>query len=194
MSFWNSKSGMEITGTADAAFATDFTLIPNGTLALAKVIKIEMVDKDDPMFGEQKYYHLTWKIISNDFIGKLVNQKIKCFTGKPESIDKALNMLKYLYTLCNYKPTHNNAPTARELEFLMNKTFGIKVREYATERSDGKGYSTGNYVGEVHPEKEFLCSVGTFMEVKNKNKDSLDSAFSRNPRQAPFIDSDIPFI
>ena len=192
--FWQSGTGNEITGDPKSAFLQDFTVIPDGTLAVAVIDKFELVEKSD-QYGEKKYYEIMWKITSPDFKGRVVSQKIKPFDGKPEAIDRNLNMMKLVMTLCQYKPTHANAPSTDDLRPMIGKSAGIKIREWSMPKQDGSGMMEGNFVAEVHPAQGFQCEVGEKLEVIYTPSTGVDSALSRNPRGQTQVDltDDIPF-
>lgn len=182
MSFWMSRTGKEITGRADDAFVKDFEIIPNNTMALAKIVSF-INDNDN-------HLEIIWKITSDSFKNREVRQKIKCFNGKPEQIDRALNMLKLIMDLCSFKPTHSNAPTNDDLMRMNGKVCGIKIREYAVPKEDGSGIAAGNFVSEVHSPKEFQCEVGEKMKCDSV----VESAFSRYQNNAANqVTDDIPF-
>ncbi len=96
MNFWTSGSGAPITGAPDKAFLQDFTVIPNNTMALAAIKSFMIAEENATAYcaSASRYYQIIWKISSVDFKGREVKQKIKPFDGKPEQIDRALNMLK----------------------------------------------------------------------------------------------------
>jgi len=103
MSFWISRTGKGISGSAEDAFTRDFELIPNNTMALAKIASF--------VNNKNEYLEVMWKITSDSYKNREVRQKIKCFSGKDEQIDRALNMLKLIMDLCTFKPSHGDAPS-----------------------------------------------------------------------------------
>lgn len=183
MSFWISRTGKGISGRSEDAFTRDFELIPNNTMALAKIVSF--VNNND------EYLEVMWKITSDSYKNREVRQKIKCFSGKDEQIDRALNMLKLIMDLCTFKPSHGNAPSNEDLAKMCGKVCGIKIREYAMPKDDGSGMATGNFVSEVHAIGGFQCEIGEKMKVDNV----IESAFSRHEarQSAPLVDEDIPF-
>jgi len=195
MSFWTSGTGNEIKGDAASAFTPDFTVIPDGTMAMAVIDKFSLVEKKDQFGDEKKYYEIVWKIISQDYKGRIVSQKIKPFDGRPEAIDRNLNMLKLVMTLCQFKPTHANAPSSDDLRPMIGKSAGIKIREWSMPKQDGSGMMEGNFVSEIYPAQGFECEIGTKLEMVHTPPSSVDSAFSRNPRGQTLVDltDDIPF-
>ncbi len=96
-----------------------------------------------------------------------------------------------------YKPTHADAPTNDDLRALNGKIMGIKIREYATPKSDGTGMLSGNFVSEVHPVAGFEIAMGEKMEIVESYPAStgLDSALTRNAKGLPSneLQDDIPF-
>lgn len=191
--FWSSPIGQEIKGDAASAFLSDFSVIPDGTMALAAVKAANIVSKEATQYKEaDRYIEITYKLIDGDFKNREVSQKIKVFTGKPEAIHRNLNMLKLVMDLCNFKPTHNNEPTNDDLGALVGKTLGIKIAEWSMPKADG-GFMEGNFVREVHSSSGFKCETGIKQEVVH-SRSSVDSAFSRNESGKVLDDLDgLPF-
>lgn len=189
-------------GDPSKAFAPSFTTIPEGTRALAAIKTFEVVSKEathaSSFFSSYadatKFFQVTWKLISGDFKNREVTQKIKCFDGKPEQIERAKNMLVLIMKLCDYTPTHNNEPTTSELSVMCGKCAGIVISEWSMPKQDG-GIMEGNFVREAHSAKDFESETGVKTEVKHKP--TLESAFSRErERQAAQqndLSDDIPF-
>jgi hypothetical protein len=199
--FWESDLG-EVTGKAEDAFAKQFTMIPDGTMALARVESFV----NDTNSNGFKCLIVVWMLTDGDFKGAKVSQKIKVFGGE-EQYDKdpaktrhrALNMLKLLYQQFGLKPKTADAPTDADLSVFVGKIAGIKVRE-TEPNSDNK---TFNWVSEVHPSQGFKCETGiklAFIHTPStKDDDLFDSAFSRN-QKSPHASSsssdvidDVPF-
>jgi len=196
MTFWTSPNGEEITGDPKKAFIQDFSIIPDGTTALAEIKSFVLIQKESEYLGHQKYYEIIWKITSNDFKNREVTQKIKAFAEKPEQVNRALNMMKLVMDLCKFKPAHSEAPINEDLKPMFRKVLGIKIREWSMPKNDGTGMMFGNTVSEVHDPKssEFSCEIGVKIEPVI---DKLDSAFSRNATPAlqefKAMQDDIPF-
>jgi len=193
--FWSSGSGRKITGAAEEAFLGDFTLIPDNTVADAMIKKFVIVEKhNDYTQITDKYFEITWKLVSGDFKNREVSQKIKAFAGKPEAIDRALNMLMLVMKLCDYKPSHTNAPVDAELAEMNGKILTIKVREWHMPKADGS-MMDGNHVTEVHPCGALPTETGTLLPPQTRTpSERKDSALSRNPRvNEAELNDDIPF-
>jgi hypothetical protein len=192
--FWQSGSGKPITGKFEDSVTPDFSTIPEGTRAHACIKSFELVEKEKTDYSDaMKYYQITWTLTSGDFKGRQVTQKIKCFAGTAESIDRALNMMKLIMDLCNFKPAHGEAPTTQELMPMIGTILGVNIREWSMQKKDGSGMLEGNFVSEVHPAQNFQCETGVKAEVK-RTPSQLDSAFSRNPRvNLDDLDNDVPF-
>ncbi len=188
--FWNSGSGAAITGNPSDAFVKDFSIIPEGTIAEACIKQFLLVDKENKHTGVQdKFYMVTYKLLNGDYKSQEVTQKIKCFNGKPEAIDRNLNMLRLVMQLCEFKPTHNNAPQDIELVFMVGKVVCIKVGEWSMSKQDGSGSMEGNFVREVHASGALAAETGVKAVVTSK---PTDSALTRNAKM-PELDSDLPF-
>jgi len=167
MSFWNSGGG-NVTGNPQDAFVSDFTIIPNNTTAPASIKSISLIEKENRFNNStDKYYEFTYKLLSGDFKGREVAQKIKCFQGEQSSIQRALNMLKLIMDLCDYKPSHGGEPTAQELMSMQGKVLGIKIREWQMQKVDGSGTMEGNFVAEVHKiDDKFITETGVKLKPK----------------------------
>lgn len=196
MSFWDSELG-DVTGKAEDAFAKQFTQIPDGTKALAKIESFTNQVYKDSGF---KYLNIEWVLQDGDFRGQKVQQKLKVYGGDKFDKDpmktrhRALNMLKLLYQLFNIKPKHTNPPTDQDLASFSGKIAGLKIRE--TEPNDkGKQY---NWVSEVHPSQGFKSETGVGLPVVahssvssySSNRSAVDSPFNNAP--PPDLD-DVPF-
>ncbi len=154
MAFFESKTGVPLTGNAEDAFTGSFTIIPDGTKATAQIKLFEPKEYDG-----DKFYQITWKIVSDSFKGQEVRQKMATFDDKPEKAQRALNMMMRIYKLCGYSPAHNNAPSLDDLRPMVGKVFGIKIQEWAHKGKEG------NFVSEVHADDaEFKPEVGVKQE------------------------------
>jgi hypothetical protein len=198
MSFWDSELG-DVTGKAEDAFAKQFTQIPDGTKALAKIESFTNQEYKDSGF---KYLNIEWVLQDGDFRGQKVQQKLKVYGGDKFDKDpaktrhRALNMLKLLYELFKIKPKHSNPPTDQDLASFSGKIAGIKIRE--TEPNDkGKQY---NWVAEVHDSKGFKSETGVGLPVLahtavssySSNHVPSDSPFNSSSPPA-FDENDVPF-
>lgn len=201
MSFWTSPLGLEITGSEKDAFLPDFTVIPEGTMALGMVKSCQVIDAQPTQFKDaEKYIEVVYKLVDGEFKNQEVTHKIKVFQGKPEAIHRNLNMLKLLMMLCSFKPTHKGEPTNDDLRQLQGKVVGIKIGEWSMPRDDG-AIAEGNFVREVHPSTGFVCETGVKAEVRHApvpppqaQSTGVESAFSRNPAgMAAQLDDDVPF-
>jgi hypothetical protein len=197
MSFWESELG-DVTGKAEDAFAKQFTQIPDGTKALAKIESFTNQVYKDSGF---KYLNIEWVLQDGDYRGQKVQQKLKVYGGDQYDKDptktrhRALNMLKLLYELFKIKPKHANPPTDQDLASFAGKIAGIKIRE--TEMNDkGKSY---NWVAEVHASQGFKAETGAGLPVIARaavssypSNKATDSPF--NSSAPPVYDeSDVPF-
>lgn len=191
MSFWESEVG-EVTGDAKDAFAKHFTIIPDGTKALAKIKSFTNQSHKDSGF---KYLNIEWVLQDGDFKGQKVQQKLKVYGGDQYDKDpaktrhRALNMLKLLYQLFNIKPKHNNPPTDQDLAMFSSKIAGIKIRE--TEMNEkGKQY---NWVAEVHPSTGFKSEVGAGLPVIAHSSIRAEVPFNQGYQPNHQDLSDVPF-
>jgi hypothetical protein len=190
MSFWTSGTGELPSGKPEDAFVGDFTILPEGTIASAMIKNFNLVEKENKHTGTtDKFYNVNFKLLDGDFKSREVALKIKCFDGKPEQIQRNLNMLKLIMQLCEFKPTHNEAPNDIELGFMINKIVSIKVGEWSMPKADG-GMMQGNFVREVHVSGSIATETGIKAEVV---RHPTDSALQRNANKMPDIGDDLPF-
>lgn len=194
MGFWDSKNGAPVTGSADDAHTADFAVIPNNTTAPAAIKSFLLVNKPNQRTGvDDNFYMVTYKITSGEFKNREVTQKIKVFEEKADSAQRALNMMKRIYDLCNHKPAHANVPTNDDLKPMIGKILGINIREWQMPK-DGGGFMEGNFVSAVYsPTQDFKTETGVKMPLPEVTTSHVNSAFSRNPRVEPDLDSDLPF-
>lgn len=181
MSFFQSKTGKQLTGSEEDSFAGGFKIIPDGTTAPA-MIKTFLINESDAM---NQFYEIQWKLVDGEFKGTQVRQKIACFDTKAEKAERALNMLLRLFKLLKIDPTEN-APTEEDLAPMQGKILGIKIQEWSM---DGKN---GNWVSEVHiADAAFMTETGKKIEATSR---PVDSALTRNQRAASVgAEDDIPF-
>lgn len=193
MSFWLSGTGLAPTGKPEDAFIGDFTIIPESTVATASIKSFTLVEKENKHKGiTEKFYQIIYKLLDGQFKSREVTQKIKCFDGKPDQIQRNLNMLKLVMQLCDFKPTHNEAPQDLELIPMLNKIVCVKIGEWSIPKDDKSGNIEGNYIREVHASGAIPTETGVKAVVEHKPTSSVDSAFSRNAAM-PELESDLPF-
>lgn len=199
--FWVSSTGAAITGLAKDSFLKDFTVIPDKTSCEAFVKSFLLTEKQDK-HGKvlDTYFEITWKIVNGDFKNQEVSQKLKVFSGKPESIDRNKNMLMLVMKLFEFKPTHMGTPTNMELSTMNNKMASIVIGEWEMPKDDGTGMMYGNNVREVHPVGTIPTETGvkreTAVVTAAPTREPLDSALSRqraHAQNATSDGSDIPF-
>lgn len=185
--FWKSSLG-EVTGKPEDAFAKTFTIIPDGTMALAKIASFEHAE-----YQGSRYLSVDWMVIDGAFKGSKVNQKLRVFDDNEKVRHRALNMLKLLYQQFNLKPLHADEPNNDELSVFIDKIAGLKINE-TDPNIEGKSY---NWVAEVHKAAGFKCETGVPKAISAPKQSSLfDSALSTHGRaakdSAALVD-DIPF-
>ena len=132
MSFYQSKSGLKIDGSAENSFQQPIKLIPDGTQAHAAIKSFELYDGD---YG--KTYRVTWKLLNGTYKNYEVRQNIKCFDTSAEKRDVAVNMLLRLFKIGNYKPSHSNEPQNEDLQPMVSKIMGIKIAEWFKDGKSG---------------------------------------------------------
>lgn len=178
MSFWQSPTGKTLTGSAEDAFNSGFSPIPDGTMAVAMIKSFEFIESEQ----YQPRYQVRWKIADGEFKNRELSQNIYAFEEDADKADKAKNMMMRIYKLCEHKPAHANAPTNADLAPMQGKLCSIKIDMYKAK--DGK---SRNLVSEVH-ESAYTPAA---------QEGLYDSALSKFGRSAPTSaspsDSDIPF-
>lgn len=194
MSFWESRTGDPITGSAKDAFSPEFTIIPEGSTCCASLLEINLIEKEATDYAEeQKFYEATWKITTGDFKNQQVKQKLKVFNGTDQSIHRNLNMMKLMMDLCGFKPTHSNAPSIDDMRPMLGKIIGIKIGEWSLQKRDGSGLMEGNFVREISAANEMKDVTGVKSSIP-PYVSKVDTAFSRNPKGQPdVLEMDIPF-
>jgi hypothetical protein len=196
MSFWESELG-NVTGSAEDAFAKQFTHIPDGTKALAK---IHSFTNQTHKFSGFRYLNIEWILQDGEFRGQKVQQKLKVYGGDEHDKDpmktrhRALNMLKLLYQLFDIKPNHTNPPTDQDLAFFVGKVGGLKIRETAM-NNNGLQY---NWVAEVHPSQGFKSETGIGLPILahaaiSNFSSGLTNGKSYSNSPPAYDESDIPF-
>lgn len=190
MSFWLSSTGETIKGQPEKAFTPEVVniVIPNNTLARAKIVSFVLVEEFNQQYYDAPYYEITWELIDGDFVNAQVKQKIKAFEREPKTKDRALEMLMLLYRIANMAPPQS-APTAFDLLPFLGKVFGIKVKEWQRNGNEG------NFVGEVHlPDNSFKTKTGVKLAPKAEAKQPLYADnFSSYETIADKKEKDIPF-
>lgn len=181
--FWDG-----ISGKSEEAFSKEIVdVLPNGTLATAKIIK---ATNESGSFGDN--IQIQWELVSGEFTGRHLFQKLFIYDQKPERQLKARNMLKYLLDLFQVTVTPDAPPSDHELIRLVGKVAGLKIMEWQMERDNG-AIAHGNNISEVHKAEGFLPITGKYREFKAK-KLGVDSALTRNNnKQHNELNDDIPF-
>lgn len=183
MSFWKSQSGAVIDGSEEHSHTGSFKIIPDGTTAPAVIKEIEFTE-----FDGKEHYQVSYQLVSGDYKGQMVRQKIHCFDADSKKRDRAVNMLMRLHKLCNVSPAHSDAPTSEDLLPLKNRVIGIKIQEWF---ANGK---EGNWVSAIYPvDEKFVTETGVKLQhVNEANYNEIDSALNRNAKSG-LLDDDVPF-
>lgn len=185
MSFWTSQSGAEINGSEENSHVGSFKTIPDGTTAPGIIKSAELTE-----YEGKPYYQINYQLVSGDYKGNVVRQKIQCFHVDNKKRDRSVNMLMRLYKIANVSLTHSDAPDNNDLLPLKNKVIGLKIQEWF---ADGK---EGNWISEIHEvSPSFVTATGMKVEhthINYSSADDIDSALSRNAKVSG-IDDDIPF-
>lgn len=192
MSFWLSGLGVMPTGLPQDSFVSDFSIIPEGTQASSVIKQFCLIEKHNQYTGNtDKFYQVTFKLSDGDYKNREVTLKIKCFSGKPEQIQRNLSLLKLLLGLCEFQPTHADAPTDQDLMITIGKSVCVKIGEYSLNRDDGT-VMEGNFVREVHKLNSIKTETGVKKVAQQPTGSGLESALNRNSGIAKEND-DLPF-
>lgn len=191
--FWALGTGKPITGEAQDAFLKSFPLIPENTIAQAKIFSFKLIEKENQYeHRNDKFYEIIFKLIDGDFKNNEVALKIKPFEGKPESIDRHLNMMKLIMKLCNFKPTHSNIFVDADLLPMINKLVSVKIVQWDSVTKEGK-LIEGNRVSEVYAPGSVATETGVLHVVAQPVTHAVDSALQRNNQAMDVPDDSIPF-
>lgn len=187
MNFWESTSELKIDGTPENAFASQFQVIPDGTKAIAELVKVEL----DEWEGRKKYtFH--WKLLDTAYKGNIVRHALKCFDTNPKARDRHVNMLLLIMKMANHKPVNKDAPTPEYLQQMRGLQVGLLIQEWWSE----DGSKNGNWVSEVHPPQGFESYEGKKIEsapiATPKPVDELRQSATFANAQVN-VDDDIPF-
>ena len=191
LDFWHSDLGV-ITGSQDDAFIKSFSaIIPDNTLALAKIIGAA-----NDEYNGVKTIKIEWELVDGEYKGARTFQKIKAFDADPKKRHTALNMLKLIFDLARIDPAHNRAPNDVELSLLIYCFAGLKIQEWSLIKQNGEE-SSGNFISEVHNPKDFVSVSGKAKEKMRPlpRAQGVESAFSRNipANLSADLNDDIPF-
>jgi hypothetical protein len=198
MSFWTSGTGKQVTGKPEDSFIKDFTVIPDGTTAEAVIKSFALVEKENKYQGTtERFYEIIYQLCTGDYKGAEVSQKIKAFSGDARAIDRNINMLKLVFDLCSFKPTHSEAPTTDDVAVMKSCLLSIKIREWSVPKADGSGMLEGNFVSEVHKAGAIPSETGVKLVVVNvpvQQKLPLETALNRNAGKSyDDLSDDLPF-
>jgi hypothetical protein len=187
MSFWQSELG-ELTGAPQDSFSRGFSLIPDGTQAIAKIISF----KNDEYQGKKKI-KIEWELVEGEFSSRHVFQTLWVYEENSKSRHISLNMLVLIFKLFNINPKNNEPPTDDDLEMFVGKIAGVKINE-SKPNKNGNQY---NNVIEVHPAAGFEVKTGKSLPLGHYRDDSALTRHAHTksgPSQMnDFDDSDIPF-
>jgi hypothetical protein len=195
MSFWTLSTGQLPSGSAEASHAKDFGLIPNGTQSPALIKEFLLMEPTE--YYDREFYQVSFKLTSGDFAGREVRLNIYPFDAKESSSDRGVNLLKRIYDLCGHKPSHANKPSTVDLQPMVGKILGIKIKEWINEKKLNKDGlpMQGNSVSEVHKaDKDFETVTGTKLEVTGYPSQKSSPIGPKDPLTGlPLDDSGIPF-
>lgn len=192
-SFWLSGTGEIPTGKPEDSFVSLYEIIPEGTVATAQIKSFITVERNNKYSGTtDKFYEITYKLLDGDFKSREVSQKIKCFYGSPEQIQRHLSMLKLIMQLCGYMPTKTTAPDDNDLSNMLNKIVCIKIGQWSIPKKDEPGVLEGNFVREVHPSGSVQIETGVKKVFESNYSNGIESALTRNTGVMN-LESDLPF-
>ena len=180
MSYFRLSNGDIATGKKESAFLSDFGIIPNGTLALAAIERVE-----EKTFQDEVLLQISWRLMNAPFANRIVTQKLKVGSANAATADRAKEMLLLIFETCRVTMQDmHQGPNSNDFMALQSKICGILIREW---QMDGK---EGNFVAEVHPSFGFLEAVGMKLEARKAAKSKSNLIDERNP---PFVDDTLIF-
>lgn len=148
MSFFTKSTGQAAAATQDQDGAESGKLvkIPDGTMAQAVIIDLEMNRVREEDFIEDVYEHdgfkATWQIIEEgEFNGVIVKQALRVMSQKTAQKDQALDVLAFMDMIMNdgqFVAAGEQPDLMDMLEAFRNKPQIIKIRAMA-----GKNQETG---------------------------------------------------
>ena len=97
MSFLKLSSARITIRTAEASYAKEFGLIPNGTQAYAQIKDFLLMDPTEYYINQ--FYQLSLKLTTGDYSGREVRLNIYPYDDKPQASDRGINLLKRIYDL-----------------------------------------------------------------------------------------------
>lgn len=159
MSFYKSHNGKPIDGSDKNTFSEgDFTAIPDDTFARASIRKFELQEVQNKRTGSmERRYQIEWVLVDGDFKNRRIWQNIKAFDSDADQHAKALNMMVRLFGICDFKPTHDMAPSTADLLPMIGKLAGVRIR---AKDFEGNG-ELRNWVSEVHKlGSDFITRTG----------------------------------
>lgn len=193
MSFWSLSDGGKPTGSAEDANTSASMIVPNNTMAKAKIMKFENVE----MPSGDKMLVINWQLQDTNSRGIYVSQKLKVFDAKPATKDRAINMLVRLYKLANLQPESTGCPSNEELAKFKGRLMGIKIQQWFYQGKEG------NWVSEVHAAEGFTSEDGVMVSAPIEKHQSMsyqqaEQAYSQmtnqNQKQNDYgFDNDVPF-
>lgn len=188
MSFLSLSTGQRPTGSAEAAFGSQFKIIPNNSKLLAFIQSI------------QKQGHANWKIVWEIMQGEYKGQTVWQFLSLenqnyPDIADRNKEMFARIFVLCGMQiPEHE--PSVHILKQLERKVCGLKIIQDSYLK-EGQTKEV-NRITEIHASKDFIEEIGAKIQVKNglaNKKQSEHEQFAiydeKNP--PPFQDDPLPF-
>lgn len=150
MSFWQSRTGREITGDEQSSFVGNFRAIPDNTVVTAIIKNFSM---QTSQIGEM-YHQIVWTLVDGDFAGAEVKQSLNTQQQNDAKAQRALNMFMRVLKLCNVTLAHNDTPNDGDLAPCKGKILCIKIGNTVIEGRDI------TYVKEVHKEGALATITG----------------------------------
>ncbi len=175
MSWFNSFEG-KVDGSPENSFVGEKRLVPNNTRvkAIAKSAKLEEgVYKNGKKY---KHYKITFEIAEGEYKGVNQDKKIRPFLEEEPKKTREANFLLCLLMLGNCPANHDGlAPTSQDLMPIVNKVFGIVIREFIPKEPDEDGYFNSiNFISEIYGAEGFRSEAGVFLAKKPKVEAHLE--------------------
>lgn len=203
MSFFTKSTGQAAAATQDQDGAESGKLvkIPDGTMAQAVIIDMEMNRVRDEDFVQDIYEHdgfkATWQIIEEgEFNGVIVKQALRVMSQKTAQKDQALDVLAFMDMIMNdgqFVAAGEQPDLMDMLEAFRNKPQIIKIRAMSGKNQETGADTYNQWVAGVFrrkpeaaiasPTKE--AAVAHAMAQMNKTQPAANPAANAAPQSRP---------
>lgn len=183
MGFLTLSTGMKPTGSEEAAFGSQFKIIPNNSKLLGFIQKIQKQYDNN--------WKIIWEIVQGQYKGQTIWQFLTLENQKfPEVADRNKEMFARIFILCGLQVPEIE-PTVHILSQMERKVLGLKIIEDSYTK-DG-ALKEINRITEVHPSKDFIEEIGVKLMAPVQRKSPKQTQAYNELNPPPFVDDDLPF-